>query len=213
MLLDYVTLVEHGFVMGTTHDNYNDVMRARLASRKFTMRFLDEHNVYRFFYPEQWSEERPELDSASLGVVIRVMSLYREFHRQATVALKPLGLELFEYDVLSALRRQGSPFELAATALARETGLSTGAMTNRIDKLEARGLVVRKAGKHDRRSVVVSLSRAGRRLIDKAILSRLEAADESLQGISLSERRRLADLLRKVRLGAKDGDQPERKDS
>ena len=162
---------------------------------------------------EQWSEERPELDSASLGVVIRVMSLYREFHRQATVALKPLGLELFEYDVLSALRRQGSPFELAATALARETGLSTGAMTNRIDKLEARGLVVRKAGKHDRRSVVVSLSRAGRRLIDKAILSRLEAADESLQGISLSERRRLADLLRKVRLGAKDGDQPERKDS
>ena len=90
---------------------------------------------------EQWSEERPELDPDSLGVVIRVMSLYREFHRQATAALKPLGLELFEYDVLSALRRQGKPFELAATALARETGLSTGAMTNRIDKLEGRGLV------------------------------------------------------------------------
>lgn len=150
---------------------------------------------------EQWSEERPELDPASLGVVIRVMSLYREFHRQATAALKPLGLELFEYDVLSALRRQGKPFELAATALARETGLSTGAMTNRIDKLESRGLVTRKPGKRDRRSVVVSLSREGKRLIDKAILSRLEAADDSLQGISQAERRRLADLLRKVRLG------------
>jgi hypothetical protein len=55
---EVLTLVEHGFVMGTTHDNYNDVMRARLASRKFTMRFLDQHNIYRFFYPEQWSEER-----------------------------------------------------------------------------------------------------------------------------------------------------------
>jgi DNA-binding MarR family transcriptional regulator len=155
---------------------------------------------------EQWSAERPELDPASLGVVIRVMSLYREFHRQATAALKPFGLELFEYDVLSALRRQGKPFELAATALARETGLSTGAMTNRIDKLEARGLVARKAAKSDRRSVVVSLSVDGRRLIDKAIQSRLEAADDSLRGINQAERRRLADLLRKVRLGPGEDD-------
>lgn len=150
---------------------------------------------------EQWVEERPELDSASLGVVIRVMSLYRTFHGQATAALKPLGLELFEYDVLSALRRQGRPFQLSATALARETGLSTGAMTNRIDKLEARDLVVRRPGKKDRRSVVVSLSREGRRLIDTAIQLRLEAADDSLKGITKAERRRLADLLRKVRLG------------
>jgi DNA-binding MarR family transcriptional regulator len=150
---------------------------------------------------EQWAEERPELDPASLGVVVRVMSLYRAFHRQATAALKPLGLELFEYDVLSALRRQGTPFQLSATALARETGLSTGAMTNRIDKLEARGLVVRKPGEKDRRSVVVSLSREGRRLIDSAIRLRLEAADASLQGITKTERRELADLLRKVRLG------------
>ncbi len=134
------------------------------------------------------------------------MSLYRAFHRQATAALKPLGLELFEYDVLSALRRQGKPFQLSATALARETGLSTGAMTNRIDKLEARGLVARKPGERDRRSVVVSLSREGRRLIDAAIQLRLEAADASLRGITMKERRQLADLLRKVRLGPAGGD-------
>ena len=54
---EVLTLVEHGFVMGTTHDNYNDVMRARLGSRDFTMRFLDEHNVYRYFYPQQWNQE------------------------------------------------------------------------------------------------------------------------------------------------------------
>mgnify|MGYP001818211369 CR=1 FL=1 len=51
---EVLTLVEHGFVMGTTHDNYNDVIRARLASRDFVMRFLDEHNVYRHFYPKKW---------------------------------------------------------------------------------------------------------------------------------------------------------------
>ena len=53
---EVITLVEHGFVMGTTHDNYGDVMLARLRSRQFVMRFLDEHNVYRHFYPEQWVE-------------------------------------------------------------------------------------------------------------------------------------------------------------
>jgi uncharacterized protein involved in exopolysaccharide biosynthesis len=54
---EVITLVEHGFVMGTTNDNYNDVMLARLRSRQFVMRFLDEHNVYRHFFPEQWNED------------------------------------------------------------------------------------------------------------------------------------------------------------
>ncbi|MEH6585724.1 MAG: chain-length determining protein [Halioglobus sp.] len=61
---EVLTLVEHGFVMGTTHDNYNDVMRARLASQDFTMRFLDENNAFRYFYPEKWlvKEQRWESD-------------------------------------------------------------------------------------------------------------------------------------------------------
>lgn len=147
---------------------------------------------------EQWSEERPELDTASLGVVIRIMALYRRFLRQATQALEEMDLELFEYDVLSALRRQGKPYSLPATALARETGLSSGAMTNRVDKLEARGLVGRSRDKDDRRGVVVSLTPRGRRKIDAAIQLRLDAADESLEGISAAERGQLANLLRKV---------------
>ncbi len=153
---------------------------------------------------EQWSEERPELDTASLGVVIRVMSLYREFLRQATSALEKFDLELFEYDVLSALRRQGKPFALPATALARATGLSGGAMTNRVDKLEARGLVKRRRDAQDRRGVVVSLTPSGRRKIDAAIQLRLDVADESLADISPAERARLGDLLRKVCLAAED---------
>ena len=153
---------------------------------------------------EQWSEEKPGLDTASLGVVIRVTSLNRAFLRQATEALAPLDLELFEYDVLSALRRQGRPYALPTTGIARETGLSGGAMTNRIDKLELRGLVMRKADKNDRRAVIVSLTSAGKRAIDEAIQLRLEVADESLRGLSSRERNDLARLLRKVRLTGTD---------
>lgn len=149
---------------------------------------------------DQWTEERPELETNSLGVVIRVMSLSRAFLRQATEALAPLDLELFEYDVLSALRRQGRPYALPATGLAKETGLSSGAMTNRIDKLESRGFVTRTADEKDRRAVIVSLTPAGKRAIDDAIQLRLDAADESLQGLSARERNDLAALLRKVRL-------------
>ena len=154
---------------------------------------------------DQWSEERPELNTAPLGVVIRVMSLYRRFLRQATEALEAVGLELFEYDVLSALRRQGAPFSLTATGLARETGLSSGAMTNRVDKLEARGFVRRRRDDEDRRGVVVTLTGKGRRKIDAAIQLRLDAADDSLEGISAAERASLAKLLRKISL-SDDGD-------
>ena len=147
---------------------------------------------------DQWSAERPELDTAPLGVVIRVMAMYRRFARQATRALEPLELELWEYDVLAALRRQGKPFALPAMALARETDLSSGAMTNRIDRLQARGFVRREADESDRRSVIVVLTREGRKMIDKAISFRLEAARESLEELSATERRQLSELLRKV---------------
>lgn len=151
---------------------------------------------------DQWSEERPELNTAPLSVVIRIMTLHRTFAREAARALEPLGLELFEYDVLSALRRQGAPFALPATGLARETELSTGAMTNRIDRLEERGFVSRHPDKEDRRSVIVKLTALGQETIDEAIRFRLDAAKKSLQDLKAGQRRELADLLRAVVLSA-----------
>ena len=148
---------------------------------------------------DQWSDERPELETEGLGVVIRVLSLARDFQRQAADALAPLDLELFEYDAMSALRRQGKPYALPATTLAHETGLSSGAMTNRVDRLETRGLVRREANPGDRRAVIVVLTSKGEDLINQAIRSRLEAADESMQGLTETEIGRLAGLLRKVR--------------
>ncbi len=155
---------------------------------------------------DQWSAERPELETTSLGVVIRVMGLYRSFLRDATRALEPLELELWEYDVLSALRRQGQPYALSASRLARETDLSSGAMTNRIDRLEQRGFVKRVADLADRRGVNVSLTPEGTREIDKAIQRRLDSAAASLQGLSEAEQNVLAGLLRTIVLSSrKDG--------
>jgi DNA-binding MarR family transcriptional regulator len=155
---------------------------------------------------DQWSGERPDLDTTSLGVVIRVMTLYRSFSRQATRALEPLELELWQYDVLSALRRQGKPYTLPATRLARETDLSSGAMTNRIDRLETRGLVRRRPDPDDRRGVNVSLTAKGRKLIDRAIQHRLDSAKDSLQALSAAQQRELARLLRAAVLAAPDDD-------
>lgn len=155
---------------------------------------------------DQWSKQRPDLETASLGVVIRVMTLYRSFSRQATRALEPVELELWEYDVLSALRRQGRPYTLPATRLARETGLSSGAMTNRIDRLELRGLVRRKPDSKDRRGVNVSLTAQGRKLIDTAIQYRLDSARDSLQGLTASQQQELASLLRIAVLAAPGAD-------
>jgi DNA-binding MarR family transcriptional regulator len=146
----------------------------------------------------QWAHERPELDCSRLSVVVRVLLLSKVFRRSAEVALAPLNLKLWEYDVLSALRRQGPPFQLPASGLARASMLTSGAMTNRIDRLEARGLVERVPDPEDRRGVMVRLTIAGRQLTDDAIEARLTAANEQLEVLSVQERRAVSDGLRKV---------------
>lgn len=153
----------------------------------------------------QWAHERPELDSSGLSVVVRVLYLAKIFRQSAERALSPLQLKLWEYDVLSALRRQGPPFLLPATELARASMLTSGAMTNRIDRLEERGLVVRVPDPADRRGVNVRLTMNGRNLTDAAIEARLTAANEQLKVLSPQERRAVSDGLRKVFLAFDSG--------
>jgi len=146
----------------------------------------------------QWSAERPELDCSGLDVVARVQDVAKMLRRNEDEALEGLDVRMWEYDVLSALRRQGEPFQMAATALARESLLSSGAMTNRIDRLEERGLVSRQADPTDRRGVCVRLSSAGRALVDQAIEARLCVADEQLAGLTRGERLAVSSGLRKI---------------
>ena len=151
---------------------------------------------------KQWLMERPDLDTSALAATVRIQMLHKTFLKLATGSLAKLDLELWEYDVLSALRRQGAPFKLAATDLAKATSLSAGAMTNRIDKLEDKKLVRREPDPDDRRGVIVGLTTNGIGVIDDAIRLRLDAANDGMRGLNRKERARLASLLRKVLLGA-----------
>lgn len=154
---------------------------------------------------QQWAQERPELDCSSLSVVVRVLFLAKVFRQDTEKALAVLDLKLWEYDVLSALRRQGPPFQLAASELARESMLTSGAMTNRIDRLQARALVCRQPDAADRRGVNVCLSDQGQKLVDAAIEARLTAAQQQLRSLSENECHVVADALRKVLLAMPPG--------
>lgn len=147
---------------------------------------------------DQWSQERPEFDWSGLSIVVRVQLLAKLMRTDAEEALAPLDLKLWEYDVLSALRRQGPPFELPASGLARASLLTSGAMTTRIDRLAEKRLVRRQADPCDRRSVRVRLTARGVRVIDQAIAARLRAADEQIASLSRRERQSVSEGLRKV---------------
>lgn len=144
----------------------------------------------------QWADERPEMDADVLGIVVRIDLLAKELRKRANSALREFGLAVWEYDVLSVLRRHGEPYTLGASELAHQTQLSSGAMTNRIDRLEERRLVQRRTDPGDRRGVQVQLTESGRTLIDRAVAKRLTAAETSLAMLDDSRQRELADTLR-----------------
>lgn len=151
-------------------------------------------------FMEQWKRERPELDPSPLGVVSRVLMLYKFLGDSADRALEPFGLSLWQFDVLAALRRSGKPYRLSPSELMRLVTLTSGAMTNRIDRLESLGLVRREADPEDRRGVLIFLTAEGRKLADAGISARLEDARRNIECLSRQELSTLAGLLRKLLL-------------
>ena len=152
-----------------------------------------------------WSEERPDLDSEAMGVVLRIQALEKLLGDQVAERLRDFGLQWWQYDVLSALRRQGKPYRMAATELAEASMLTSGAMTNRIDRLEEEGLVRRSHDPADRRRVLVELTRKGQQRVDNATRARFEIAAAAVSGLDRKSRRQLSDLLRSLLL-AQDPD-------
>ena len=127
---------------------------------------------------------------------MRIQALAKILGDQATEKLREFDLQWWQYDVLATLRRQGGPFTMAATELADASMLTSGAMTNRIDRLEESGLVRRIADSEDRRKVLVQLTSKGLKLIEDATEVRFEAALDALQNLTPSQRESLSDLLR-----------------
>jgi len=143
-----------------------------------------------------WSRQRPDLNSEPMGVVLRIQALAKILGDQTTAALQEFDLQWWQYDVLSTLRRQGEPFVMAATNLADSTMLTSGAMTNRIDRLEEENLVRRIKDDNDGRRVLVQLTRKGIRMIEDATEARFETAMDAVEGLSSQQRNSLSSLLR-----------------
>jgi DNA-binding MarR family transcriptional regulator len=144
---------------------------------------------------DQWIDERPDLDVSPLGVIGRISRLSRIIDRELAANFARHGLENWMYDVLATLRRSGAPYELAAGALVQQTMVTTGAITNRIDRLEERGLVERVAAT-DRRKVIVRLTSKGQRLVDDVAGPHLDGERRLLATLSARQQHELANLLR-----------------
>jgi DNA-binding MarR family transcriptional regulator len=147
-----------------------------------------------------WERERPDLDFAPLQVLSRVGRLARHLDRARRAAFTASELESWEFDVLSALRRAGSPYQLSPKALLQQTLVSSGTMTNRIDRLVARGLVERRTDPHDGRGILVVMTDRGRTRVDTAISVLLAAENQLLDKLSVHDQQHLASLLRKLSL-------------
>jgi len=150
---------------------------------------------------EQWGAERPDLDLAGMGIALRVTLLAGLFGERLKETLAPAGLAVWEFDVLSALRRSDGEGGLSPTELCASAQLTSGAMTHRLDRLEERGLVRRRADAGDRRSVTVTLTRRGRALVDRVLVDRVADASDAVAGLRAADRRALERLLREVGLG------------
>ena len=147
---------------------------------------------------QAWARETPDLDVSPLRVLSRVSRLARhlDFERRDAFAIH--SLDTWEFDVLAALRREGPPYELSPGQLIQQTLSTSGTMTNRIDRLAARGLVERLPDPRDRRGVRVRLLTPGRDLIEAALADLLEREQHILDGLSVGEREQIAALLRRL---------------
>ena len=145
-----------------------------------------------------WRHQRPDLDVEPLHVLSRVSRLARHLDIARRNAFAAHGLESWEFDVLSALRRAGPPFQLTPGALLRATLVTSGTMTNRIDRLAESGLVSREPDPRDRRGVLVTLSERGREVVDAAFTDLLDREQALLASLHSDQRSVLADLLRNL---------------
>jgi DNA-binding MarR family transcriptional regulator len=146
----------------------------------------------------RWTRVLPDLDPDEEGAVTRMQLLVRHLRRARRATLAAHGLQPFEYETLHALAGRGEPFEASPSELATELQMSPGAMTGRIDGLEQRGFLRRKASPTDRRKVIVQLTDAGHRAWRAAIDGMGDEEQRILASLTRAELRQLADLLRRL---------------
>jgi DNA-binding MarR family transcriptional regulator len=154
----------------------------------------------------EWRTVRPDLDVTPIEIVGRISRLSRLIDRELARNFADHGIEDWMYDVMATLRRIGEPHELTPGELVHRTMVTTGAITNRIDRLEQRGLVERRPNPDDRRSITVRLTGAGRALVDAVVVTHLETEQRILAALSQRQRATLGSLLCALALHLGDED-------
>ena len=145
---------------------------------------------------EAWQRERPDLDVEPMEVLSRISRLARHLDRLRAGAFSAHDLESWEFDVLAALRRSGPPYRLSPGQLLRETLVTSGTMTNRVDRLAERGLVMRQDHPNDRRGVLVELTDAGRNVVDAAFAELMSAERQITAALDVADHDQLTRSLR-----------------
>lgn len=149
----------------------------------------------------QWAAERPDVDADPIRIIGRISRLSRGIDRRLKAVFDAHGLQAWEYDLLASLRRLGPPYELTAGEITASLMITSGAVTNRIDRLERRGYVERVKADGDQRFVRVRLTPAGRMAMDAALPAHLANEEQLLAELTPAERRQLERLLRKLQDG------------
>lgn len=144
---------------------------------------------------QAWERERPDLDVSPTAVIGRLNRLSALITEELVAVYRQYGLGEGDFDVLATLRRAGAPFERAPGDLADHTMVTSGAMTKRVDRLVAAGLVTRRRSEADGRARVVALTEAGRELIDRAFAHHMQNERRLLEPLSAQERTQLEALL------------------
>jgi DNA-binding MarR family transcriptional regulator len=147
---------------------------------------------------DAWQQERPDLDVAPLQVLSRVSRLARHLDIARREAFAVNDLEPGEFDVLAALRRSGKPYALTPSALISQNLVTSGTMTNRIDRLESKNLVARLPDPTDGRGVLVQLTQSGKTAVDRALEELLSREKQLLATVSKVDREKLANVLRDI---------------
>lgn len=144
---------------------------------------------------DQWARERPDLDASPVAVIGRLSRVAQHVSGELAALYRRFGLSEGEFDIIATLRRTGAPHALAPSALAGATMVTKGAVSKRLDSLEAKGLVERAADELDGRGRIVRLTDAGRRLIDEAMPAHLENERRILAPLPEGDRRELERIL------------------
>ncbi|MEV0249902.1 MarR family transcriptional regulator [Nocardia sp. NPDC050712] len=143
-----------------------------------------------------WNRERPDVDVTPMAVIGRITRLAQMLDNELKKFFNAQGLEFWEFDVLATLRRSGGENGLTAGALNSAAMRTSGAITNRVDRLSARGLVTRAADPNDRRAIRVQLTPEGRALVDELLPVHMANEQRLLAGLGAGDQAQLADLLR-----------------